>query len=121
MWDRRAAVLNVHDGDTLTALLDQGFDETVKIAVRLLGVYAPELNQPGGPECQAFVADWVATHSALAVAWPVVVTTARMKVADHEQMTFTRYVGTVTSLDGSDNLNLDVQAFIDAQGYGPGI
>lgn len=110
MWDRRAQLLWVKDGDTIQAALDQGFGDTKEIAVRLLGVWAPELTQPGGPETKVFVQDWFA---ALPLSkWPFVVTTIRMKATDREQMTFDRYVAVVTSIDGSRNLNADVTAWL---------
>lgn len=121
MWDRRAEYLENHDGDTVRMVLDQGFDDTKTVAVRLLGVFAPELKQQGGPECRAFVEAWFQSRLSTSTRWGFVVTTARMKVADREQTTLSRYVGTVTSLDGTDNLNLDVMAFIVSNGYGGGI
>lgn len=117
MWDRRAQVADIKDGDTIVAILDQGFGDTKQISVRMLGVFAPELKQPGGPECRQFVIDWIAKQGPLK--WPFVVTTARTRT-DHEVETFGRYVGTVTSLDGTDNLNLAVMSFVAANGYGGG-
>lgn len=119
MWDRRAEYLENHDGDTVRMNLDQGFGDTKLVDVRLMGVFAPELREPGGPECRAFVEAWF--QSRLAGRWSFVVTTARMKVADREQKTLDRYVGTITSLDGTDNLNLEVMAFIVSKGYSGGI
>jgi endonuclease YncB( thermonuclease family) len=58
MWDRRATLYDVHDGDTVTVVLDQGFGDTKRIKVRLLGVYAPELNETGGTDCRNFVKEW---------------------------------------------------------------
>jgi endonuclease YncB( thermonuclease family) len=124
MWDRRAQVLSVHDGDTIKVILDQGFGQTLTDpdGLRLLGVYAPELTQPGGPECRQFVSDWLAAHMPTqAVSWPFIVTTARMPRADREQETLGRYVGTLTTLDGSESLNAAVTQFIAANGYGSGI
>lgn len=116
MWDKRAQVLDVHDGDTLTALTDVGGGITWTINVRLLGVFAPELKEPGGPETRQFVLDWIAKQPGK---WPVVVTTARTKT-DKDALTFDRYLGTVTSLDGTDSLNLAVMAFVAEHGYGGG-
>lgn len=120
MWDRRAEYLENHDGDTVKMTLDQGYDDTKTLSVRLLGVFAPELSQVGGQECRGFVSEWFAARLR-GPRWNFVVTTARMKVVDHEQKTLDRYVGTITSLDGTDNLNLDVMAFIVARGYGGGV
>jgi len=121
MWDKRAFVSSVHDGDTLTATLDQGFgDLKENMHIRLLGVYAPELTQTGGPETRQFVVDWLARY-ALPVRFPFVVTTARGPRSDREITTLERYVATVESLDHSHNLNVDVSAFVTAQGYPGGI
>ena len=119
MWDRRAQILDVHDGDTLHAVLDQGFGDSKEITVRLLGVWAPELSQPGGPETRAFVKAWLDTHSA-APDGLVVVTTARTPRSDKEVVTLSRYVATVTSMDGTENLNLAIMEFVRQRGYGGG-
>jgi endonuclease YncB( thermonuclease family) len=47
-----ATVVAVHDGDTLTVLADLGFDLTRAAHVRLWGINAIELDQPGGPEAR---------------------------------------------------------------------
>lgn len=121
MWDRRAQYVENHDGDTVRMVLDQGFGDTKQVDVRLMGVFAPELREPGGPECQAFVEAWFQSRIRSGTRWFFVVTTARMKVADREQKTLDRYVGTITSIDGTDNLNLEVMAFIASKGYGGGV
>ena len=119
MWDKRATIIGIHDGDTLTAVLDQGFRQTTEITVRLLGVFAPELKQVGGPESLAFVRDWVSGFST--TKWPFVVTTIRGPKSDREITTLERYVAVVETIDHSHNLNIDVAAFVKAQGYGGGI
>ena len=121
MWDKRAFVTSVHDGDTLTATLDQGFGDLKEaMRIRLLGTFAPELTQPGGPETRQFVVDWIARYALIPLRFPFVVTTARGPKSDREITTFERYVAVVETLDHSHNLNLDVQAFVTAQGYGGG-
>lgn len=110
MWDKRAKLIRVKDGDTLIAVLDQGFGETTELDLRLFGVWAPESSQKGGPETKAFVEKWFA--SLPETKWPFIVTTVRMKYTDKEQMSFSRYIGIVTSIDGSQNLNLDIQQFV---------
>jgi hypothetical protein len=120
MWDKRAQIKNIHDGDTLTVVLDQGFGDTKEIRLRLLGVFAPELKDNGGHETHEFVISWLSARVSPSIGWPFVVTTARTKVSDKEVETLGRYVGTLTTLDGTDNLNVDVMQFIRAKGYGGG-
>lgn len=111
-----------HDGDSITAALDQGFGDTKTIKVRLLGVYAPELSQDGGAETRAFVGRWLdeVRRDAGGSAWPYVVTTARTVRSNVEQVTLGRYVATVTNADGSRNLNAEVMQFVASNGYALG-
>ena len=49
-----AKVLRVIDGDTFRASIDLGFGVALPdVSVRLLGVRAPELSEPGGPQAAA--------------------------------------------------------------------
>ena len=118
MWDKRAKLLRVKDGDTVVVVLDQGFGDSKEVDIRLLGVWAPESNQTGGKETKEFVEGWFAKLPS--IEWNFVVTTVRMKTVDKEQKTFDRYVGFVTSQDGTDNLNTEVMEFIHSRGYGGG-
>lgn len=120
MWDKRAEYLDNHDGDTVKMVLDQGFGDTKLIDVRLLGVYAPELSQSGGKECQKFVSDWFASNAIDGVRWEFIVTTVRMKRADKEQTTLSRYVGVITNQTVSSTLNAEISQFIHDKGYGGG-
>lgn len=113
--------LDNYDGDTVKVILDQGFSDTKQVDIRLLGVYAPELSQPGGKEVRDFVTEWFMKNGHEIAKWKFVVTTARMKVADREQKTLDRYVATITNLDGTANLNLEVMAFVMANGYLGGV
>lgn len=118
MWDYRAQVTDIHDGDTITVLLDTGFsNRRVETALRLLDVYAPELSQPGGQECRNFVVTWIAHRNT--GEWPFVCTTARIKSDAHEVTTLGRFVGTLTS--GIESLNDAITEFIAANGFGGGI
>lgn len=121
MWDKRAVLVRVKDGDSFVALLDQGFRDTKEIDVRLYGVYTPERGEEGFYECRDFAKLWFDHEAQLVGAkWPFVVTTVRMKTVDREQTSFERYLATVTSLDGSRNLNLEMTTFAEQNGYGRG-
>jgi endonuclease YncB( thermonuclease family) len=119
MWDKRARILSNHDGDTLTAVLDQAFWDTKQITVRLFGVWAPELKEVGGPETRDFVTAWISQYST-AASWPFLVTTMRTPRSDLEVQTLGRYVALVETVDHGHNLNLEVQAFVTERGYGGG-
>lgn len=59
---------HIHDGDTaLTLLWDPLLQVYVLVAVRLRGVQAPELSDPGGPEVRAAFADLAPAGTAVAV------------------------------------------------------
>jgi len=51
----RAVVLRVVDGDTVHAEIDLGLETCRRVKLRLLGVYAPELREPGGPEARDYL------------------------------------------------------------------
>ena len=119
MWDNRAQYVTNHDGDNATMILDYGLSLHQELEIRLASVWAPELKDQGGPEVQLFVQRWFLRYSISK--WPFVVWSHRMKMADKEQMTFNRYVGSITTADGKRNLNTDVMAYIVAQGYTGGI
>jgi hypothetical protein len=119
MWDNRAQYVDNHDGDNATMILDYGRSLHQQLEIRLANVWAPELSDPGGLEVQVFVRRWFLRHSKLR--WPFIVWSHRMKEADKEQMTFNRYVGTITTADGKRTLNTEVMAFIVANGYTGGI
>lgn len=120
MWDKRSTYISNHDGDTITMRLDQGFHDEKVIDVRLLGVYAPELKDDGGADCREEVKSWFAKNNPNLLPWQFIVTTARLKNNTSEITTLERYVATVTTLDGSDNLNLHMIDYIRSKGYGGG-
>lgn len=115
----RIRPLYAHDGDTIFAQVDRGDDDQSVWAIRLKDVFAPELSQPGGVECQRFVQDWLARNGD-GDDWPFALETFRTPRSDVDIKTLSRQVGVVTSAHGT-SLNSDVQAFINANGYGGGI
>lgn len=44
----RGYLLRARDGDTFVCVLDRGFDQSTRHAVRIADYYAPELSQPEG-------------------------------------------------------------------------
>jgi endonuclease YncB( thermonuclease family) len=71
-----ATVVDVHDGDTFSVVIDRGFFDYLgstahPIPVRILGINARELTQDGGPEARDNLA------ALLPVGSPVVLATAK--------------------------------------------
>ncbi|MGW0920377.1 hypothetical protein ACWD3J_15325 [Streptomyces sp. NPDC002755] len=112
--------MSVKDGDTLRVMLDQGFGDTKTIDLRLFDTWAPEHDEPGGPNTRAFVGDWLDENAPDGDEWPYVVTVARIRTGAHEVTTLGRYVGTLTNAAG-DSLNAAVNAFVQRNGFGRGI
>jgi micrococcal nuclease len=46
----KAKIISVYDGDTVTAVMDLGFNITNKIKIRLHGINAPEIRGKQRPE-----------------------------------------------------------------------
>ena len=98
MWEYRARVSNVVDGDTADATVDVGFGVFARQRLRILGVNAPEMHGPSaaaGRAARAFVAAWLA--AAPVCEWPFVVTT--QKTDD-----FGRYLADVRRADTGESL-----------------
>lgn len=124
MWDTRSAYLDNHDGDTVTYLSDMGRSIRHEAAHRLAGVFAPELAQPGGPECREYVRQWHLDRIG-GRRWPFLVTTRLVRAGDpdlsHENKTLDRFVSDVICMATGESLNLATSTFIAANGYGGGI
>lgn len=112
MWDYRAQVQRFIDGDTLVLTLDQGFSGRQEEAIRLVGVSAPELDEPGGVECAAFTVGWVSSLPVLR--WPLhVITVPNTLPEPTERKTITRYLGHVYDFsDETRCLNSDLATFL---------
>lgn len=117
MWDKRAEYLSNKDGNTIKMVLDQGFGDTKLVDIRLLGVNAPYLTQPGGPECQEFLSEWINNNNPSQTRWSYIVTTFRMRRTDREQVSSNRYVAVVTNMTNTSNLNAELAEFIQTKGY----
>jgi endonuclease YncB( thermonuclease family) len=110
MWQYRAALIRIIDGDTIVVLADTGFDSRHEQHIRLLGVSAPELSQPGGVEAWQFTRDWC-LHLPV-ITWPMILTTQPSTApTPDERRSLTRYLGTIT--DRHRTLNTDLGAYLD--------
>lgn len=63
----RPVVLAVHDGDTVRLALDAGVETGAHPWLRVRDAYCPELDEPGGPEAQAFTLAALTAASAVSV------------------------------------------------------
>lgn len=53
MYEYRAKIVSVYDGDTCTALVDLGFRVAIEMPLRLLGINAPEMSEkPAGKDAR---------------------------------------------------------------------
>lgn len=115
MWEYRAACLHVLDGDTIRVLADTGFGGRHEIDVRLLGVSAPELDQPGGAEAHDFVTEWM-TYRDMAVEplrWPLLIRTFTTSTFEpSERRTFARYLAHVYDITTGATLNQDLADYL---------
>lgn len=112
MWEYRAACLHVIDGDTIRVLADTGFGGRHEIDVRLLGVSAPELGQPGGAEAKAFVATWIGPHST-DLRWPLLIKTSITTTPEPaERRSFIRYLADVYDLATGASLNVTLRDYL---------
>ena len=112
MWDYRAQLLRIDDGDTIVILADQGFSGRQEEAIRLAGVSAPELRDPRGAESKAFTQAWAG--QLMLMRWPLyVVTQPNTNPEPTERRSFVRYIGTVFDYaDRARCLNEDLAAFL---------
>jgi hypothetical protein len=99
MWQYRAAVVRVLDGDSLIILADTGFNGRQEEHIRLLDVHAPEMSELGGLDTFGFVAEWCARLPA-DVRWPLIIDTVPNTSREPaERRSFVRYLATVREAD----------------------
>lgn len=64
LFEYRAKVLRVVDGDTLYLSVDLGLETTRILEVRLYGINCPEMHDiPVGPWAKTYTEEWVAEHA----------------------------------------------------------
>jgi endonuclease YncB( thermonuclease family) len=112
VFDYRAQLVRVVDGDSAVLLFDQGLGGRQEEEVRLLNVSAPERHQAGGLECRDFVAAWIGQLPARR--WPLYVQTVpNTTLEPAERRTFVRYLATVRDFtDRTRCLNDDLARFL---------
>lgn len=120
MWTYRAALLKVIDADTIRIELDHGCYIRSQQDIRLLGVSAPELNQPGGTEARQYTVDWM-SRLLPGIRWPLLIRTD-VTTAGDERRSFTRWLGSMWDItDPTRHLNSDLITYLAGHPeWGPG-
>lgn len=107
MYQYRAEVIRIVDGDTLHLKVDLGFDVTRSDSFRLYGINAPEMSTPEGKAARAWLVEILKDH-------PTIVVTTHKD--DREK--YGRYLGTLWL--GSQNVNEAMVAVGHAVPYSGG-
>lgn len=108
------------DGDTVLMLLDQGLNGRAEEPLRLIGVFAPERRQHGGPEAAMFVnmvfEEVEERFKAAKRRWPFEVITKSVhgQYEVSEGRTFIRFVAHVYARDTGEYLNKTISDFLDS-------
>lgn len=110
MYEYRATLLSVVDGDTMHFAVDLGLDETRKLTVRVLGVNSPELRTAEGQTAKLWAIDWFNQHCVNGL---VTLNTVKDKTEKYG-----RYLATITAGDGHV-YNDDLLAAHQAVRYNP--
>jgi micrococcal nuclease len=107
MWEYRAHVVRVVDGDTLDVVTDLGFGlDGMAMRLRLLGVDTPEVTgatAAAGAAATAFTKDWL-SFRADADGW-ILVTTIKSRQDRDKADSFGRYLAMVWDMGRTANLN----------------
>jgi hypothetical protein len=89
-------IIRVLDGDTVRLRVDHGHGHSYTLDVRLRGILAPELDEPGGVESQQSLATWLSRHP---LSWYQVTTYRRTTGQETWVKSFDRWVGDLIFLD----------------------
>lgn len=66
-WEVPAQLVSIHDGDTITVVLDLGWRISYTSSIRLYGINAPELSTPDGVAARDYVRTLIAPGDQLTV------------------------------------------------------
>jgi endonuclease YncB( thermonuclease family) len=101
MYEYRAVMVQVHDGDTVTFEIDLGFSIFSRHAVRFAGINSPELATQEGKVSASWLSQWFSDNPG-----PYVLRTTKNK----ETEKYGRYLATVTSIKTGRVANDDIVA-----------
>lgn len=103
MYEYRATILSIIDGDTLHAQLDLGCDVRINLTIRLDGLNCPEMSTQAGKDAKAAAVKWIADGTGFTI-----------KTAKDKREKYGRYLGTIYR-DGDQPQSLN--AWLLANGY----
>lgn len=106
MWEYRAKVTRVVDGDTIDVVTDLGFGLDMAMRLRLLGVDAPETTgetAAAGAAATAFTKNWLVEHQDIDQ-W-IFVATIKSRQDRDKADSFGRYLAMVWDMGKTANLN----------------
>lgn len=104
MYEYRAEILRVVDGDTVNARVDLGFDVRFDMKLRLLGINAPELNTEAGKSAR--------THLSGLIIQALTIGPIHIRTVKDRQEKYGRYLATLLAADDTD-----LNAKMVADGY----
>lgn len=111
MYEYRASLTKVVDGDTIHASIDLGLDISTKQTIRFYGINAPETSTDEGKVASKWVQGWFTAHA------PDGFFTLRT-VKDRREK-YGRYLGVILTTDGLHCLNDEIVAVGLAAPYYP--
>jgi hypothetical protein len=113
VFDYRAQLIRVIDGDTVVINFDQGLHSRQEESIRLIIVGAPEPDEAGYEEAKQFTIQWMENLDE-SRRWPLYIfTEPNRNFEPDERRSFVRFLGTVTDIRGSrPTLNQALKNFL---------
>jgi len=115
VYEYKARIINVVDGDTIDVDIDLGFRITVRQRCRLAGINTPEMRDPDpairakAVEAKQFVEQWVARHQNAAASPGVVAVKSEKPYPDDKYGRYLAYVFCVMH-ESDSTLNAELLA-----------
>jgi micrococcal nuclease len=103
VYEYRAALIRVVDGDTMHLAIDLGLDIATRMTIRIAGVNAPEMSTPEGQQAKLWAIQWFDDHiSAIQPSLPLVVPKwpLNIETIKDKKEKYGRYLGRITAEDG---------------------
>mgnify|MGYP001567954800 CR=1 FL=1 len=109
MYEYRASVIRVVDGDTVDLRVDLGFGMGLNDRFRLAGIDAPERGKPGGSEATAWLTEKFSTRAEIII-----------KTRKDSREKYGRYLAEIFVLGDATSLNQQMIEVGHVKAYGGG-